>query len=81
MLTEIKNLGDQDVCIVACDGLKGLPKSIATTGNLAQVQTCVVHQARNTLRYAARQDWDAMVKNLRPVCTALSVRAAQARLA
>jgi putative transposase len=31
------------VCIVVCDGLKGLPDAITTTWELAQVQTCVIH--------------------------------------
>jgi putative transposase len=31
VLTEIKNRGVKDVCIVVCDGLKGLPESINTT--------------------------------------------------
>jgi hypothetical protein len=41
MLTEIKNRGVEDVCLVVCDGLKGLPESITTTGSFAQVQTCI----------------------------------------
>jgi hypothetical protein len=36
VLTDIKNRGVQDVCIVVCDGLKGLPESITTTWSLAQ---------------------------------------------
>ena len=39
VLTEIKNRGVDDVCIVVCDGLKGLPDSITTTWSFAQVQT------------------------------------------
>ena len=42
VLTEIRNRGVADVCIVVCDGLKGLPESIAATWPLAIVQTCVV---------------------------------------
>jgi putative transposase len=38
VLTEIKNRGVDDVCIVVCDGLKGLPESITTTWSFAQVQ-------------------------------------------
>jgi transposase-like protein len=48
VLTEIKNRGVADVCIVVCDGLKGLPESITTVWELAQVQTCVIHLIRNT---------------------------------
>ena len=58
VLTEIKNRGAADVCIVVCDGLKGLPESITTTWALGQVQTCVVHMIRITFRFAGRQDWD-----------------------
>jgi len=43
VLTELKNRGVADVCIVVCDGLKGLPEAITTTWELAQVQTCVIH--------------------------------------
>jgi putative transposase len=45
VLTEIKNRGVDDVCIVVCDGLKGLPESITTTWSFAQVQACILHYA------------------------------------
>jgi transposase-like protein len=45
MLTELRNRGVADVCIVCCDGLKGLPEAITGTWPLATVQTCVVHYA------------------------------------
>jgi transposase-like protein len=62
VLTEIKNRGVEDACIVVCDGLKGLPESIEATWPLAVVQTCVLHLIRNTFRLASRRDWDAMAK-------------------
>jgi len=80
VLTEIKNRGVNDVCIVVCDGLKGLPDAITTTWELAQVQTCVIHLIRNTFRYASRKDWDAMAKDLRPIYTALNAEHAEARM-
>ncbi len=67
VLTEIKNRGVEDACIVVCDGLKGLPESIEATWPLAVVQTCVLHLIRNTFRLASRRDWDKMAKDLRPV--------------
>lgn len=79
VLTEIKNRGVQDVCIAVCDGLKGLPEAITTAWELAQVQTCIIHLIRNTFRYAARQDWDALAKDLRPVYTAVNAEQAEAR--
>ena len=43
VLTEIKNRGVDDVCIVVCDGLKGLPEAINTVWDRAVVQTCMIH--------------------------------------
>lgn len=79
VLTEIKNRGVKDVCIVVCDGLKGLPESITTTWSAATVQTCILHLIRNTFRYAGRHDWEKIAKDLRPVYTAPSAPAAEAR--
>jgi putative transposase len=79
VLTEIKNRGVEDVCIVVCDGLKGLPDSIAATWPLAITQTCVLHLIRNTFRLAARQHWDAIARKLRPIYTAPTEAAAQER--
>jgi transposase-like protein len=64
VLTEIKNRGVDDVCIVVCDGLKGLPESIEATWPLAVVQTCVLHLMRHTFRLASRRDWDKMARDL-----------------
>ena len=52
MLTELRNRRIVDVCIVCCDGLKGLPAAIAATWPEAVVQTCVVHLVRNVRREA-----------------------------
>jgi putative transposase len=80
VLTEIRNRGVEDVCIVVCDGLRGLPDAIEATWPLAIVQTCVLHLIRNTFRLASRRDWDAMARDLRPVYTAPTEHAAKERL-
>jgi putative transposase len=72
VFTEMKNRGTDDVCIVVCDGLKGLPEAIGTTWPLAIVQTCVLHLIRNTFHFASKRDWDKMARDLRPVYTAVS---------
>jgi putative transposase len=79
VLTEIKNRGTADVCIVVCDGLKGLPEAIEATWNRAIVQTCVIHLLRNSFRYASKRDWPAMAKALKPVYTAPTEAAALER--
>jgi putative transposase len=79
VLTEIKNRGVADVCMVVCDGLKGLPEAIEAVWPRAITQTCVVHLLRASFRYAARQHWDAIAKALRPVYTAPTEEAALER--
>ena len=70
VLTEIKNRGAGDVCIVVCDGLKGLPEAVNTVWDRAVIQTCVIHLLRNTFRYASRKYWVQIAKDIRPVYTA-----------
>jgi transposase-like protein len=81
VLTEIKNRGVADCCIVVCDGLQGLPDAIATVWPKAITQTCVVHLLRNSFRYASRRDWAAIAKDLRPIYTAPTEAAALEALA
>ena len=79
VLTEIKNRGTADVCMVVCDGLKGLPEAVNTVWDRAIIQTCVIHLLRNTFRYASRKYWDQIAKDIRPVYTAPTETAAKER--
>jgi putative transposase len=81
VLTEIKNRGVADVCILVCDGLTGLPDAVATVWPRTIVQLCVVHLLRASFRYASRRDWPALAKDLKPVYTAPTEAAALERLA
>ena len=81
VLTEIKNRGVDDVLMLVCDGLKGLPDAVEAVWPRTTVQTCVVHLLRNSFRYAARQDWDKIAKALKPVYTAATEDAALDRFA
>lgn len=78
MLTDLKNRGILDVCIVCCDGLKGLPEAINAIWPQAVVQTCVVHLVRNSLRYSSRKDWQKITTQLRRIYTAPTLAAAEA---
>jgi len=77
-LAELRNRGVDDVCIVACDGLKGLPEAIGEIWPRATVQLCVVHLVRASLRYASKAHWGPITKALRTVYTAPTVEAAEA---
>ena len=81
VLSEIKNRGTQDVCIVVCDGLKGLPAAIETVWPEAITQTCVIHLLRNSFRYASKKHWAAIARDLKLVYTAASESAALDALA
>ena len=78
VLTDIKNRGVADVFFIVCDGLKGLPDSVAGVFPQAIVQTCIVHLIRGTFRYASKRYWEAIAKDLRPIYTAPNATAAWA---
>jgi putative transposase len=76
VLTELRNRGVEDVIFVCCDGLKGLPDAIEATWPQANVQTCVVHLIRASLRFCSWKDRKRITAALRPIYTAPSVEAA-----
>src|SRR3954453_5538035 len=80
VLSELKVRGVQDVCIVCCDGLTGLPDAIGMIWPKATVQLCVVHLIRASLRYASKRDWTPLTQSLRPIYTAVDETAAAAEL-
>jgi putative transposase len=76
VLTEIRNRGVTDVCIVCTDGLTGFGDAVTTVWPKATVQTCVVHLIRNSLKYCSYSDRKAVVKALKPIYTAPTLDAA-----
>ena len=79
VLTELRNRGIADCFIVCCDGLKGLPDAIRATWPEADVQLCVVHLVRSSLRFTARKYWGPVCREMREIYTAPTLAAAQAR--
>src|ERR1039457_124455 len=80
VLTDIRNRGVKDVFFVVCDGLKGLPEVVANVWPLTIVQTCIIHLIRNTFHLASKRDWDALKRDVKPICTAVNAAAARAAL-
>lgn len=70
VLVDLKNRGVRDVFFLVCDGLTGLPETVANVWPHTIVQTCIVHLIRNTFRLAARQHWDAIKRDIKPIYTA-----------
>lgn len=77
VLTEIKNRGVQDVLVACVDGLTGFPDAIATVFPQTQVQLCVVHQVRNSLKYVGWKERKAVARDLRVIYTAPTAEAAE----
>ncbi|AZT95224.1 IS256 family transposase [Brevibacterium aurantiacum] len=73
---ELANRGVQDVLIVCCDGLTGLPDAIEATWPDSLVQTCVVHLIRAANRFVSYTDRKAVSRALKPIYAAANEEAA-----
>jgi putative transposase len=80
ILTELKNRGLEDVLIAAVDGLKGFPEAIAAVFPKTQVQLCIIHMVRNSLRYVSWKHRKAVAKDLRQIYTAATLEEAERAL-
>ncbi len=80
VLTDLHNRGIQDILIACVDGLKGFSEAIASIFPQTEVQLCVVHQIRNSLRYIASEDQKAFMADLKPVYRADTKAAAELAL-
>ncbi|WP_420802739.1 IS256 family transposase [Streptomyces adustus] len=80
VLSELRNRGIEDVCIVVCDGLKGLPDAVTATWPKATVQTCVIHLVRASLRFASKRDHSQLVPALKAIYSAPTEQAAEQAL-
>ena len=67
IMTELKNRGVQDILISAVDGLKGFPEAIESVFPRCEVQQCVIHQIRHTIRYVASKNQKEFMRDLKPV--------------
>ena len=72
MLTDLHNLSVQDILIACVDGLKGFPEAIQAIFPNTELQLCVIHQIRNSIRYVASRDQKAFIRDLKPVYKAVS---------
>jgi transposase-like protein len=72
IMNELKNRGLMDTLIVAVDGLKGFPEAIAAVFPKAEVQLCIVHMVRNSLRYVPYKDRTEVATDLKKIYLAPS---------
>jgi len=81
VLTELKNRGVQDLLITCVDGLTGFPEAIETVYPQAQVQLCIVHQVRHSLKYVSYKDRKPVAADLKKIYKAATVEEAETNLA
>ena len=67
VLTELQNRGVKDILIACVDGLKGFPDAIRTVFPETQIQLCIVHMVRNSLKYVVWKDYKAVTKDLKRI--------------
>ena len=72
VLNDLKQRGVQDILIACVDGLKGFPEAIEAVFPQTTIQTCIVHLIRHSLKYVPRRQYDAVVKDLKPIYTAIN---------
>lgn len=77
---EIRNRGVNDILIACVDGLKGLPEAMHAIFPKAEVQLCVVHMIRNSLKFLSYKHVKAFLADLGPVYKAVSLQAAELAL-
>ena len=80
VLNDIQRRGVKDVLIFAIDGLNGFNEAIKAVYPKAEIQRCIVHQIRNSLKFVAWKDRKEVAKDLKSVYTALDEETAQLAL-
>ncbi len=80
VLTELKNRGVEDILIACMDGLKGFPDAIETVYPKTQVQLCIVHMVRHSLRYVSWKERKVVAADLRTIYAAATAEAAEQAL-
>jgi transposase-like protein len=67
VLTDLKNRGVDDILIACIDNLKGFSQAINSIFPNTEIQSCIVHQIRNSLKYVASKDQKEFMKDLKLV--------------
>lgn len=80
VLTDLHNRGVKDILIACVDGLKGFPEAIESIYPKTEIQHCIIHQIRNSLKYVASKNQKAFMADLKCVYKATTLNAAESAL-
>jgi len=80
ILTDLKSRGVEDILIASIDNLTGFSEAIASIFPKVEIQSCIVHQVRNSLKYVASKDQKVFMKDLKKVYQAVNKNLAETEL-
>ena len=80
VLTDLQNRGVKDILIACVDGLTGFPEAIETIYPHTDVQQCIIHQIRNSMKYVGSKNQKALMDDLKSVYRAATKNAAEIAL-
>jgi putative transposase len=80
VITDLQTRGVQDIFIACMDGLSGFKEAVLAVFPHAQIQRCIIHQIRNSLKYITWTDRKAFMLNLKEVYQAATRESAEAHL-
>lgn len=80
VLSDLRNRGVEDILIASIDNLKGFAEAIQSTFPKAEIQSCIVHQIRNSIKYVASKDQKPFLSDLKEVYQASTKELAEQQL-
>jgi putative transposase len=80
VLTDLQQRGVKDILIACIDNLGGFEEAIASMYPKTEVQSCIVHQMRNTIKYVANKDSWAVIADVKLVYQAMNKELAEEQL-
>jgi putative transposase len=80
VITDLQNRGVKDILIACVDGLTGFKEAIQSIYPQTQIQRCIIHQIRNSLRYVSWKDRKAFTNQLKAVYKAATKKEAKLQL-
>jgi len=81
VMEDLQARGVEDILIVCTDNLKGFSEAIGTIFPKATIQSCIVHQVRNTLKYASYKDYKALTADMRAIYESSNLQNGEVKLA
>ncbi len=78
--SDLRNRGVADILIACIDNLNGFAEAIQSTFPKVEVQSCIVHQVRNSLKYVASKDQKPFLSDLKEVYRATTKELAEQQL-